>query len=60
MKVKYNDFVSVVPDDVEPATIFNTLKGTFQELANGAYTVDTIAGEKVMNIYLKTGSKATA
>lgn len=58
MRVKYNDFTSVVPDEVDPAVVFNTLKSNFGELANGAYDVTTEGGEKVMKVYLKTGSKA--
>jgi hypothetical protein len=58
MKVKYNDFSATVPDDVNPDTVLNTLKGSFTELSNGAYTFATENGEKVMQIYLKTGSKA--
>ena len=58
MKVKYKDFTAVVPDETDPTTILNTLKGTFSELSNGSYEIVNEGGEKTMKIFLKTGSKA--
>lgn len=58
MRVKYNELNTVVPDDVDPATVFNTLKASFGELSNGEYTIVQEGGEKVMKVSLKTGSKA--
>ncbi len=59
MRVKYNDFSSVVPDDSNPAQVFNVLKDTFTELQNGSYNIETENGEKVMKVFLRTGSKAS-
>ncbi len=58
MRVKYNEFSNVVPDDLDPAAIFNTLKNTFPELSNGTYEVVQENGEKTMKVSVRGGSKA--
>lgn len=58
MKVVYNDFSAVVPDDVNPVEVFNQLKSVYAELSNGSYNISTENGEKTMKVFLKTGSKA--
>lgn len=58
MKVKYNDFVSQVSDDVDPEEIMRTLRQSFSELINGTYSIVTEGGERVMKVFLRTGSKA--
>lgn len=58
MKVQYNDFNAVVPDDMDPNAVFNTLKQTFTELQNGSYNVVVENGEKIMKPFVQSGSKA--
>lgn len=58
MRVQYGEFRATVDDTTAPADVFATLKQSFTELTNGDFTVGTEAGEKVMKVFLKTGSKA--
>lgn len=58
MRVRYQDINQTVPDDVNPDVVFNTLKQTFSELVNGSYSIVTEGGERVMQVYLRSGSKA--
>ncbi len=58
MRVKYNDFVSQVSDDMDPNEIMKALRQSFSELLNGTYEILTEGTEKVMKVFLRTGNKA--
>lgn len=59
MRVIYGSDIDMeVSDDLNPAEIMETLKGTYRELDNGTYNITTEGGERVMRISLRSGRKA--
>ncbi len=59
IRVIYGTEVDTTVDGtLKPEDIFNTLKNTYKELADGQFTVNTVDGQRVMKITLKEGRKA--
>lgn len=59
IRVIYGTEVDTTVDGtLSPQAIFDTLKNTYKELADGTFNVTTEGGQRVLRITLKEGRKA--